>query len=140
VCGPCHRGAPSEALRARRADAATARRVRGDLDCIVLTALREEPERRYVSAGQLGEEIGRFLDGRPVLAQQRFESLPLRHFKSLKTNGLRIHLSGCTHVLVSPHSSLFKTLELGAFPAGRFRTHPLVRPHLTASSSFCARV
>ena len=46
-----------------------ARRIHGDLDRIVLTALREEPERRYASAGQLGEEIGRFLEGRPVLAQ-----------------------------------------------------------------------
>ena len=45
------------------------RRLRGDLDRIVLTALREEPERRYASAGQLGEEIERFLTGRAVLAQ-----------------------------------------------------------------------
>ncbi len=71
---------PSEALQARRADAATARRVRGDLDRIVLTALREEPERRYVSAGQLGEEIGRFLDGRPVLAQPDTAAYRLRTF------------------------------------------------------------
>ena len=45
------------------------RRIRGDLDRIVLNALREEPERRYASAGQLGEEIERFLAGRAVLAQ-----------------------------------------------------------------------
>jgi serine/threonine protein kinase/tetratricopeptide (TPR) repeat protein len=45
------------------------RRIRGDLDRIVLTALREEPERRYASAGQLGEEIERFLGGHTVLAQ-----------------------------------------------------------------------
>ena len=45
------------------------RRIRGDLDRIVLTALREEPERRYASAGQLGEEIERFLGGHAVLAQ-----------------------------------------------------------------------
>ena len=45
------------------------RRIRGDLDRIVLTALREEPERRYASAGQLGEEIERFLGGYAVLAQ-----------------------------------------------------------------------
>jgi serine/threonine protein kinase len=71
---------PSEVLRARRADTATARRVRGDLDRIVLTALREEPERRYVSAGQLGEEIGRFLEGRPVLAQPDTATYRLRTF------------------------------------------------------------
>ena len=46
-----------------------ARRIRGDLDRIVMTALRDEPERRYASAGQLAEEIERFLDGRAVLAQ-----------------------------------------------------------------------
>ncbi len=45
------------------------RRIRGDLDRIVLKALREEPERRYESAGQLGEEIERFLGGHAVLAQ-----------------------------------------------------------------------
>jgi eukaryotic-like serine/threonine-protein kinase len=51
---------PSERNGLRRGD---------DLDCIVLTSLRVQPERRYVSAAQLAEEIGRFLDGLPVLAQ-----------------------------------------------------------------------
>ena len=63
---------PSEALRHVLPTAdrrRLRRRLRGDLDRIVLTALREEPDRRYVSAGQLGEEIGRFLEGRAVLAQ-----------------------------------------------------------------------
>ena len=31
-------------------------------------ALRKEPERRYVSAGQFGEDIERYLTGRPVMA------------------------------------------------------------------------
>ncbi len=57
-----------------------ARRIRGDLDRIVLTALRDEPERRYGSAGQLGEEIGRFLDGRPILAQPDTFGYRLRKF------------------------------------------------------------
>ena len=56
------------------------RRIRGDLDRIVLTALRDEPERRYGSAGQLGEELGRFLDGRPVLAQPDTFGYRLRKF------------------------------------------------------------
>jgi serine/threonine-protein kinase len=56
---------PLSALEVRK----LVRRIRGDLDRIVLTALRDEPDRRYVSAGQLGEEIGRFLEGRAVLAQ-----------------------------------------------------------------------
>ncbi|MGH9888750.1 MAG: serine/threonine-protein kinase, partial [bacterium] len=45
------------------------RRLRGDLDRIVLMALRKEPDRRYTSAGQLGEDVERYLSGRPVMAR-----------------------------------------------------------------------
>jgi eukaryotic-like serine/threonine-protein kinase len=45
------------------------RRLRGDLDTIVLRALAEDPERRYASADQLGEDIERHLNGLPVLAR-----------------------------------------------------------------------
>lgn len=48
---------------------ARSRRLRGDLDTIVLMALRKEPERRYSSAEQFGEDIRRHLAGLPVLAR-----------------------------------------------------------------------
>jgi tetratricopeptide (TPR) repeat protein len=41
----------------------------GDLDAIVLKAMRKEPERRYASAAALSEDIGRFLDGLPIEAR-----------------------------------------------------------------------
>jgi serine/threonine protein kinase len=44
------------------------RSLSGDLDNIVLKALRKEPGRRYASADQLSEDIGRYLAGRPVNA------------------------------------------------------------------------
>jgi eukaryotic-like serine/threonine-protein kinase len=44
------------------------RRLAGDLDNIVLMALRKEPERRYPSAERLAEDLRRHLDGLPVLA------------------------------------------------------------------------
>jgi eukaryotic-like serine/threonine-protein kinase len=77
--------APSEAVRRlARSGAAGSRRlerrIRGDLDRIVLTALRDEPERRYASAGQLGEEIDRFLEGRAVLAQHDTVAYRVRTF------------------------------------------------------------
>ena len=46
------------------------RRLRGDLDHIVLMALRKEPERRYSSLQQLAEDIDRHLRGIPVIARK----------------------------------------------------------------------
>ena len=39
-----------------------------EIDAIVLTALQKDAGRRYSSAGQMGEDIERFLEGRPVRA------------------------------------------------------------------------
>ncbi len=44
------------------------RRLTGDLDNIVLMALRKEPERRYPSVEQFSADIRRHLDGLPVTA------------------------------------------------------------------------
>ncbi|KAA0068307.1 serine/threonine-protein kinase [Rhodanobacter sp. T12-5] len=44
------------------------RKLRGDLDNIVLKAVAIEPERRYASAGALAEDIERHLDRQPVSA------------------------------------------------------------------------
>ncbi len=46
------------------------RRLRGDLDAIVLKALRKEPERRYPSVEQMAEDIRRHLEGLPVMARR----------------------------------------------------------------------
>jgi serine/threonine protein kinase/type II secretory pathway pseudopilin PulG len=42
--------------------------LRGDLDNIVLKALRKEPERRYASVQEFSEDIRRHLEGLPVIA------------------------------------------------------------------------
>jgi len=46
------------------------RQLQGDLDAIVLQALRKEPERRYGSAEQLADDLRRHLEGLPVSAQR----------------------------------------------------------------------
>jgi len=46
------------------------RRLRGDLDTIVMKALRKEPERRYGSVEELSQDIGRYLEGMPVSARK----------------------------------------------------------------------
>ena len=46
------------------------KRLRGDVDNIVLMALRKEPQRRYASAEQFGEDIRRYLNNLPVIARK----------------------------------------------------------------------
>jgi serine/threonine-protein kinase len=52
----------------------------GELDTIVLMALRKEPSRRYASVEQLGEDLRRYLAGLPVLAQRPTAAYRLRKF------------------------------------------------------------
>ena len=60
------------------------------MDNILLMALRTEPERRYSSVEQFGADLGRFLDGHPVLARQdsfgyRSAKYVLRHRLGIAT-------------------------------------------------------
>ncbi len=86
--------APSSVVSSR----ADARRLRGDLDTIVATALRKEPERRYASAGQLGEDIERYLAGRPLVAVP--DSFAYRVSKFVRRNRALVVGSAITALLV----------------------------------------
>jgi serine/threonine-protein kinase len=66
----------------------TARRLRGDLDRILLRALRPDPRDRYPSVDALAEDLERYLDGRPVRARgnaftYRLSRFVLRHRRTL---------------------------------------------------------
>ncbi|MCG8456303.1 MAG: tetratricopeptide repeat protein, partial [Holophagales bacterium] len=45
-------------------------RLAGDLDAIVMKAMRKEPEHRYGSAAEMAEDIDRYLEGFPVTARK----------------------------------------------------------------------
>ncbi len=60
----------------------------GDLDNIVLMALRKEPERRYQSVEQMAEDIRCYLEGRPISARR--ESLTYRAGKFVRRNKLGV--------------------------------------------------
>lgn len=66
------------------------RRLRGDLDAIVLQALRKEPDRRYATAETLGGDLERHLGGQPVTARPdawryRTAKFAQRHRMSIAT-------------------------------------------------------
>jgi len=63
----------------------------GDLDVIVLKALRKEPQRRYTSAEQLAEDIRRNLQGLPVVAVP--DSMSYRTRKFVRRHALGVAAS-----------------------------------------------
>jgi eukaryotic-like serine/threonine-protein kinase len=65
--------------------------LQGDLDNIVLRALRKEPEHRYPSVRQLAEDVERYLTGRVVSATK--PTLRYRYGKLVKRNRLGVALS-----------------------------------------------
>jgi non-specific serine/threonine protein kinase/serine/threonine-protein kinase len=56
-------------MAARRGDEGLARRLRGDLDAIVLTATRRDQGERYASVALVADDVRRYLEGLPVLAR-----------------------------------------------------------------------
>ena len=56
------------AMAARRADDRLARRLCGDLDTIVITAMRKDPAERYGSVALFADDVRRHTEGLPVVA------------------------------------------------------------------------
>ncbi|MBX3601333.1 MAG: serine/threonine protein kinase [Rubrivivax sp.] len=102
-----------QALLQRRGDRLTperlARELAGDLDNIVLMALRKEPERRYASAQALAEDIARHLAHRPVRA--RPDTLAYRSAKFWRRHPVAMPASALALLLAVGGSTAF-TLRL----------------------------
>ena len=75
---------PSDRRRTLRApsatDASLRRALRGDLDTIVLKALKKKPDERYSTVNAFADDLQRYLDGRPVLARPDSASYRLSKF------------------------------------------------------------
>ncbi len=69
VCEDDPRPPSAVAVRAGSTAVTPTRLLSGDLDAILLYALRKEPERRYGSAESLGDDVRRYLTGLPVRAR-----------------------------------------------------------------------
>jgi non-specific serine/threonine protein kinase/serine/threonine-protein kinase len=76
--------APSGAARNPQSAIRNPQSLRGDLDNIVLKALKKEPERRYESVEQFSEDVRRYLAELPVSA--RADTLSYRASKFVRRN------------------------------------------------------
>jgi serine/threonine protein kinase/Tfp pilus assembly protein PilF len=92
----------SNTLSVAEARNTTASRLRrtldGDLDNIVLMAMRKEPERRYGSSQQMAGDIQRYLEGKPVIARR--DTLSYRSAKFLRRHWLPVAASASVAFLV----------------------------------------
>ncbi|MGB2818080.1 MAG: serine/threonine-protein kinase, partial [Burkholderiaceae bacterium] len=61
-------------------DKAVKRALRGDLDAIVLKALKKRPEERYPTAAEFADDLERHLNHRPVRAQRDSRAYRLHRF------------------------------------------------------------
>ncbi len=94
-------GSPAEEIaRARGArPQALRRRLLGDLDNIVLMALRKEPGRRYGSAAQLARDVENHLQSLPVVA--RPDTLSYRGRKFLRRHRVGVSAAALVVLLVA---------------------------------------
>ncbi len=96
------------------------RELSGDLDNIVLTALRKEPERRYPSVAQLIDDIRRYLEGRPVTA--RPDTLTYRSSKFVRRHKLAVGF-GLSGLLFLVAFAVTMTVQAGLISRERDRAN-----------------
>jgi serine/threonine protein kinase len=93
-------GSSPEAVSSKRRTALgnLRKQLSGDLDRIVLMALRKEMDRRYQSADQLQLDIGHYLNGRPVSAQD--DTLGYRAGKFVQRNKIAVSAAAIVMLLL----------------------------------------
>lgn len=93
--------------RPREDGTVNSRQLRGDLDAIVMKAMRKEPGMRYGSVLQLDDDIRRHLEGRPVLARRG--TLSYRAGKFARRH--RMLLAAAALVAIALAGGVFATLR-----------------------------
>ena len=64
-------------------------RLKGDLDAITLKAIAKDAELRYGSAGELADDLERYLAGKPVVAREPSAAYMLRRLAGTQQDGSR---------------------------------------------------
>lgn len=100
------------AAPSRIADAPVpARRLRGDLDTIVLKALQREPQRRYATAEALAADLRRFLDGRPIAARRDNAAYRTRKFVARHRAGVGLTTLAALSLLLALYFAVCEAFD-----------------------------
>ena len=94
---------PSAALAAASDSKTDGKLLQGDLDNIVLKALRKEPERRYVSVEALSDDVRRYLEGYPVKAVADSRRYRAGKFVSRHKAAVTVGGGGCNGAAIRNH-------------------------------------
>ncbi|MGA8277892.1 MAG: serine/threonine-protein kinase [Rhodanobacteraceae bacterium] len=98
------------ALYGAEADARRlARSIGGDIDVIIATALKREPERRYATAAAFAEDLRRWLDGRPINARADSTAYRLAKFVRRHQVGVAASLLIALSLIVGLGVALYQT-------------------------------
>jgi len=88
------------------------KKLTGDLDNIILMAMRKDPERRYSSVEQFSEDIRRHLEGLPIIARKNSMGYKSRKFFERHRAGvitafifLLIIIAGITEIIIQSNSA-----------------------------------
>jgi hypothetical protein len=111
-----------EEVSIRRSDTpkSLSRKIRGDLDCILLKALRKEPRWRYASAAEFSDDIRRHLAGMRI---------------SARDNTFNYRLERIVRRVFYPADVIFHTQGMMLFTAGLLGTALLVERQQILSGS-----
>jgi hypothetical protein len=101
-----------------------ARRLKGDLDSIVLKALATEADDRYDSAASLGQDLRRYLRGEPV--QARPDRLPYRVAKFVQRHQTAVAILAALSLLACAAMGYALTRSSGAGPVEAFQVAGVV--------------
>jgi non-specific serine/threonine protein kinase/serine/threonine-protein kinase len=89
----------SEVAELRRTSRQSLRqKLSGDVDTIVLKALRKEPDRRYQTVEQLASDVRRCLDGQPVVASE--DSWPYRTDRFVRSHRVTVGVAAGVLLLI----------------------------------------
>ncbi|MGA9422066.1 MAG: serine/threonine-protein kinase, partial [Rhodanobacteraceae bacterium] len=98
------------ALYGAEADARRlARSIGGDIDVIIATALKREPERRYATAAAFAEDLRRWLDGRPINARADSTTYRLAKFVRRHQVGVAASLLIALSLVAGLGAALYQT-------------------------------